>query len=307
MSKFRLSLMALMLALVASMSLSATAAAQDTSRTAPRGSDCDVFFPDVTSPDEIFPNDWEGRFNPILYKTQAQLWQYHSAFEDTYGVMILGPSQTDKIFNIYIHDKKSGQYCWGDREVHGNIVRLETGVLNNLSTSIELCIVPFKGDPECGKEFYREDAGGHRQVGRDGKRTDGKLDKDPQAELGYQMAHDYNEKPDGEGKTHDGYGVEIEHAPGVKTTVELGWDYFNWFEAEETYGVIKTDRPHRYVSVQSDRYGQGKWYRAKYEAGKGFNATTGVYYNKNDRLRVCTKVMQDGHSGDVKCGKWHDG
>lgn len=307
-------LLAMLVALMAVLSLSGTATASTpgtnsgtgTERSPdPDDSDCDVYLGDIKSPDKIFPGD--ERFNPVMNGEQAQLWQYHTTNEDTFGVMFLWPWQDTQISDIYIHDKNSGQYCWSERSTVGDngLIKLETGVLNNLSTSIELCIVPRVGpNVRCSSEWYREDAGGHRQVGRNGLRANGILDKDPQENLGSMLAHDYNENRN-DHFIRPGKGVYVHHSPAISTSVEMNYDAFNWFWAQETYAVMESDSSEQMVSVQSDKYGQGNWYKGKWKDGK-YRAETGIYYNEEDRLRVCTK-NEDELNSQAKCGDWNMG
>lgn len=222
--------------------------------------------------------------------SRSLLLQWHFMREDTFLQVKAGR----KGAYAYIEDKQSGQKCYSKvAKKKGQVI--ETGVLDNRSTSIRAVVVDGKsGDREKGA-WYREDAGGHRQNGKNASQegqSDGRMDG--VVHPGDAASYDDHEDSLGGGRLPYKYDVSY-----GRTTVASLHQHSN--NARSTYAAIRSQSPHVKVKMNSDRYGAGKYSKVEWSFWAGaYVARTGVLYNKNDRIQVCVK----GPNG-FKCGKWH--
>lgn len=241
--------------------------------------------------------DWDDaridgeKYNPVSHGTKVQLWQAHVMWEDTYAVATAGRSGS----RIYIEDRKSKQKCWSEAaEYQGQ--EIETGVLDNRNTSVRACIVTpgSGGKPFCGG-WYREDAGGHRQLD-DGR---GKIDGYPDYDRGSKASYDYHREPSKFSKRiHPDYDAKY----GPDTLGLIARNLYG--DADNSFAHVRTNNKDMLVSLQSDKYGQGEWSTVR-RAGSGtYSGSSGILYNEHDALRVCLK--QPGDTSPT-CGKWHRG
>lgn len=274
------------------------AAAPAPGQAMPKGHSCDPEHSDWWGDAKLYPGD--KRYNPRHPersgpRTKVQLWQEHIAWEDTYAI-----AHTYKPgVRIYIEDRKSQQKCWSERSSDwpGGYEIETDGVLDNRNTSVRVVIV----DPLHGKKYgrwAREDAGGHWQPWENGGR--GKIDGSPDYDRKAKVNYDENERP-GLGQTlprkYDARYGHITRGSIVQNSHDEGG-------ADESYGSVTTKNPNMTVSLQSDKYGQGKWHKVRGTGGGWYKRHTGILYNKHDALRVCVKQAKESAP---TCGKWHKG